>query len=101
MNDGSTDQTAEILNTFGQKIIAIAKSNGGPASARNMGIKRATADLIAFTDSDCLPNQEWLAHLVAGFGADSIAGVGGRIESAGTAMIGEYIRLLFAKRHEN
>ncbi len=91
VNDGSIDQTAEVLSTFGQKITAIAKSNGGPASARNMGMKRATADLIAFTDSDCLPDQKWLARLVAGFGNDSIAGVGGRIESAGTGMIGEYI----------
>ena len=91
VNDGSTDQTAEVLRTFGQKIVVIAKPNGGPASARNMGIKRATAKLIAFTDSDCLPDRNWLAHLVAGFDEDSIAGVGGRIESAGTEMIGQYI----------
>ena len=91
VNDGSTDQTAEVLNTFGPKIIAFTKSNGGPASARNMGMKRAKAELIAFTDSDCLPDQEWLAHLIAGFDDNSVAGVGGKIESAGTAMIGEYI----------
>jgi len=91
VNDGSTDQTADVLNTFGSQIIPIHKPNGGPASARNCGVKRAAGELIAFTDSDCVPDPDWLSRLVAAFTADMIAGVGGRIESAGTTMLGEYV----------
>jgi GT2 family glycosyltransferase len=91
VNDGSTDQTADVLSTFGSQIISINKPNGGPASARNCGVKRATGELIAFTDSDCVPDPNWLGRLVAAFTADTIAGVGGRIESAGNTMLGEYV----------
>jgi glycosyltransferase involved in cell wall biosynthesis len=91
VNDGSTDRTAEVLNKFDQQIISVTKPNGGPASARNCGVEQAKGKLIAFTDSDCLPDKEWLAYLIAGFSDDSIAGVGGRIESAGKTVLGEYI----------
>src|SRR4051795_12611618 len=33
----------------------------GPAAARNMGWKNASASLIAFTDDDCLPDKRWLS----------------------------------------
>jgi len=91
VNDGSTDRTADVLNGFGEQIIAINKPNGGPASARNCGVKRAAGELIAFTDSDCLPVEEWLSRLIAGFDDDRIAGVGGKIESAGNTALGEYV----------
>ena len=91
VNDGSTDRTAEMLNTFGQQIIVITKPNGGPASARNSGVRQARGDLIAFTDSDCLPEKDWLGYLIAGFDDDAVAGVGGRIKSAGKTVLGEYI----------
>ena len=46
---------------------------GGPASARNIGWRAATADVIAFTDDDCVPSRGWLQ---AGLDAIS-AGVDG------------------------
>jgi len=91
VDDGSTDRTAEVLKVFARKIIFITKPNGGPASARNRGIEQAGGDLIAFTDSDCLPSREWLENLVSGFDDQSVAGVGGKIESAEKAILGEYI----------
>lgn len=54
VDDGSTDQTPEILKGYGDKIRAIRQKNGGPAAARNTGIKAATGDIIAFLDSDDL-----------------------------------------------
>lgn len=52
VDDGSTDQTPEILGGYGDKIRVIRQRNGGPAAARNAGIKVATGDIIAFLDSD-------------------------------------------------
>lgn len=55
----------------------------GPGPARNMGAQAATGDLIAFTDSDCLPEPDWLDRVAAAFAADPEARiVGGSIRIA-------------------
>jgi glycosyltransferase involved in cell wall biosynthesis len=56
VDDGSTDQTGEILKTYGDKIRMIRQQNGGASAARNTGIKAATGEIISFLDSD----DEWL-----------------------------------------
>ncbi|MDP4270051.1 MAG: glycosyltransferase family 2 protein [Bacteroidota bacterium] len=60
VNDGSTDNTGEIIGRYKEdnRIIVIDKSNGGLSDARNAGIARATGDLITFLDGDdCLSND--------------------------------------------
>lgn len=54
IDDGSTDNTEETLKKFldNNKIIYIKKENGGPASARNMGIELSKGEYVAFLDSD-------------------------------------------------
>jgi len=52
VDDGSTDETVEVLKKYGDKIRVIRQKNGGPAAARNTGIKAATGEIIAFLDSD-------------------------------------------------
>ncbi|MEA2083967.1 MAG: glycosyltransferase family A protein [Thermodesulfobacteriota bacterium] len=52
VDDGSTDNTQELLAGYGKDIVCIRQENRGPASARNTGIKAARHDLIAFLDSD-------------------------------------------------
>lgn len=56
IDDGSTDHTKEVLKPFilANQIIYIYKANGGPASARNAGIKITRGEYIAFLDSDDL-----------------------------------------------
>jgi glycosyltransferase involved in cell wall biosynthesis len=59
VDDGSTDKTTDILNAYGSKIIYFRKKNGGPGSARNVGIKMSRGKFIAFLDADdkWLPNK--------------------------------------------
>lgn len=53
VNDGSTDNSLEILKSQQDKrIIIIDKKNGGVSSARNAGLKVATGEYIAFVDPD-------------------------------------------------
>lgn len=56
VNDGSPDKSQEIIDSYVQKYPKIVKSyikkNGGLSDARNFGLKKATAEYIAFLDSD-------------------------------------------------
>ena len=52
IDDGSTDATPSVLRTFGSAIRCVRKPNGGPASARNLGLSMAHGDVIAFLDAD-------------------------------------------------
>ncbi len=52
VDDGSTDNTREILNGYEHEIIVLQQANKGVSAARNRGIAEAGGQLIAFLDSD-------------------------------------------------
>jgi len=52
VDDGSTDSTATVVESFGPKVTLIRQENRGAAAARNLLCSRAKGDLIAFLDSD-------------------------------------------------
>lgn len=52
VDDGSIDDTGEVVKNY--EIKYLRKANGGPASARNVGIKEARGEYIAFLDADDL-----------------------------------------------
>jgi glycosyltransferase involved in cell wall biosynthesis len=54
VDDGSTDDTAERLKKYGDKIHYLRKPNGGQASAFNFGFAAARGDIIATLDADDL-----------------------------------------------
>lgn len=51
-DDGSTDDTAERLRAFGDRVRHIRQPNGGLASARNFGVRAAVSEWVAFLDAD-------------------------------------------------
>lgn len=59
VDDGSTDRTAEIANSYGNLVRYAYQSNRGPAAARNKGLGMAHGNIIAFLDADDLwtPNK--------------------------------------------
>lgn len=55
INDGSTDDSLDILQSYVRKdnrIVIINKANGGTGSARNAGLKIASGNFISFVDGD-------------------------------------------------
>jgi len=59
VNDGSTDNTASIIQSFSDKRIrVIEQPNGGQCKASNKGLSQATGKLIRFLDADDIINRE-------------------------------------------
>ena len=52
INNGSTDDSLEILRTFGSQIQIIDQANLGQAGARNSGLRNFRGDFVAFLDAD-------------------------------------------------
>lgn len=59
-DDGSKDETPEILRGFGDRITFISQKNAGVSEARNQGAKHATGELIGFIDQD----DQWEPQLL-------------------------------------
>jgi glycosyltransferase involved in cell wall biosynthesis len=56
VDDGSKDDTADVVRLFGDQVKLISQANAGVSAARNAGIRAATGDWIAFLDAD----DQWL-----------------------------------------
>ncbi|NOY49709.1 MAG: glycosyltransferase [Chlorobi bacterium] len=52
VNDGSTDNTDEVVSVYKDRVRYIKQQNSGPAAARNKGIFMAQGEFVAFLDSD-------------------------------------------------
>jgi prepilin-type N-terminal cleavage/methylation domain-containing protein len=76
IDDGSTDNTSEILKRFPQ-IRAIQQPNRGLSAARNVGLYAATGEIVAYTDSDCFVDRDWLSLLVGQLQRSGAVAVGG------------------------
>ncbi|PIN80529.1 hypothetical protein COV16_00735 [Candidatus Woesearchaeota archaeon CG10_big_fil_rev_8_21_14_0_10_34_8] len=85
LDGGSKDNTTEIVQKFAKKnkfIKLVAKEKGTITECRNLGIKNAEYEYVAFTDADCAVPEDWLTRLANGFkryaaGNPRLAGVGG------------------------
>lgn len=54
VDDGSTDQSRDVIRSFGERVVLIEQTNQGPGAARNAGIAAASCEFIQFMDSDDL-----------------------------------------------
>ena len=56
VNDGSTDDTEQVVKQYGSKVVYISQENSGPSVARNSAVTAAQGNWVAFVDAD----DEWL-----------------------------------------
>jgi glycosyltransferase involved in cell wall biosynthesis len=74
VDNSSTDNTETVVAAAAAAapfpIRYIRKEDRGPAASRNLGAARTTGEIIAFTDSDCVPDPGWLHQAVRMFDKD-------------------------------
>ncbi len=76
VDDGSTDSTQEIMKDF-PKVKNIRQKNMGLSVARNVGMQAAAGEVVAYTDSDCMADKDWLYYLVGTLQQENFIAVGG------------------------
>jgi cellulose synthase/poly-beta-1,6-N-acetylglucosamine synthase-like glycosyltransferase len=90
VDDGSTDTTRQIAAAAGVQVLA--QSNKGAAAARNLGAQEAKSDIILFTDSDCIPYDDWMAEMIAPFSDPRVAGTKGFYRTNQSSLTARFVQ---------
>ncbi len=69
VDDGSCDNTKQVVQAYGDRVRYVFQSNAGPGAARNLGIRISEGMYLAFLDSDDMWMPEFLAKTVAALDA--------------------------------
>lgn len=97
VDDGSTDKTASVAESFGVQVIR--QRNKGPAAARNRGAEAAHGDVIAFTDADCEPASNWLFEITRPLDDPDIVGVKGVYRTWQKTLIARFVQMEYEDKY--
>jgi len=75
VDDGSTDGTGATAQKYGFHVVRT--SQGGLGHARNLGLRAARGEIVAYIDDDAYPDPHWLHYLATAFEGSDFVGVGG------------------------
>lgn len=98
VDDGSADSTAEIIRRYPAKYMR--QANSGPATARNAGAFASRGEVILFTDSDCVPDRNWISEMVCPFEDPAVAAVKGAYRTEQKSVVARFAQLEFEERFE-
>ncbi|MFV1993911.1 MAG: glycosyltransferase family 2 protein [Verrucomicrobiales bacterium] len=76
VDDGSVDEVGEIARGF-KHVRYLRQEHAGLSVARNFGAESAEGDILAYTDDDCLADEDWIGSLVRVFQECEVSAVGG------------------------
>lgn len=79
IENGSNDNTRALVEAYPVRLLISQKR--GPAAARNLGVVSTCAEIVAFTDADCVAAADWLRRLVLPYQDAGVGGVAGKIEA--------------------
>ncbi|MUH01193.1 glycosyltransferase [Scytonema sp. UIC 10036] len=74
VDDGSTDNSRDVIKSYENQIVSVLKQNGGQASAFNAGFKASKGDIICFLDADDYYNLNKVSQIVNLFQKNSELG---------------------------
>jgi glycosyltransferase involved in cell wall biosynthesis len=98
INDGSTDDTAEVVARY-SGVRLITQSNAGPAAARNRGALEARGEIILFTDDDCVPAPGWLDAMTVPFKDPIVVGVKGVYRTRQTEVVARFVQMEYEDKY--
>jgi glycosyltransferase involved in cell wall biosynthesis len=75
VDDGSGDNSREVISSYGDEVVAIYKDNGGQASTFNAGFACSRGDIVTFLDADDVLNDRLVARVVEEFAQDPSVGM--------------------------
>lgn len=86
VDDGSSDDLESVVKKlklqFHIRNLTLLKQNHkGVSEARNLGAKKASGEILAFIDSDCIPGKNWLKNINNALSDHEIGAVGGGYSS--------------------
>ncbi|MCA7893338.1 glycosyltransferase [Burkholderia cepacia] len=92
VNGPSTDRTPEIIDKYRGRVKVVQCAELNLSVSRNIGIKAAAGDVIAFIDDDALPEPFWAERILAAYNDEDIGAVGGFVfDHTGTDYQATYI----------
>ncbi len=90
--DSSDDGTDELIGSqFPQVRLIHLDRLECPGSKRNLGVRHARGELIAFTDSDCVPPPDWLANIAREHRRTDADGIGGCVINGYPGSLGSWV----------
>jgi cellulose synthase/poly-beta-1,6-N-acetylglucosamine synthase-like glycosyltransferase len=98
VDDGSTDDTRDIVK--GHSVILLTQAHEGPAAARNRGVGAARGEIVLFTDADCVPGREWIEEMVRPFDDPEVVGVKGAYRTRQEEIVARFVQREYEERYE-
>ena len=98
VNDGSTDNTADVVARY-SGVRCITQLNSGPAAARNRGTLEARGTIILFTDDDCIPMSDWLTAMTEPFRDPDVVGVKGIYRTRQQSLVARFVQIEYEDKY--
>jgi cellulose synthase/poly-beta-1,6-N-acetylglucosamine synthase-like glycosyltransferase len=98
VDDGSTDSTIEAIKRC-DGVNIITQLHRGPATARNLGAKKANGNIVLFTDADCIPDKSWVSEMIKPFAQNEIVGVQGAYRTVQPSIVAKFVQLEIEDRY--
>ena len=93
-DDCSTDKTYEIVKSCRGIRVFRNEKKLGPAKTRNNAIKKASAEILAFIDADCVAQEKWLKNIYSEFQNPEIKVIVGKVKIPPSTYLGNCISAL-------
>ncbi len=98
VNDGSTDDTARVVENY-PGVRLISQANSGPAAARNHGAEEARGEIILFTDDDCVPTPNWLDAMLEPFKDPEVVGAKGIYRTHQKGLVARFVQIEYEDKY--
>jgi cellulose synthase/poly-beta-1,6-N-acetylglucosamine synthase-like glycosyltransferase len=98
VDDGSTDDTADVIRRY-EGVLFLRQNNSGPAAARNRGAAEATGTIILFTDDDCVPVPSWVEAMLQPFADPEVIGVKGAYRTRQRRLVARFVQIEYEDRY--